>query len=184
MTVWILHLALTPEEEEVVAARASLPLPLDGLPDLSMVASQGQFKHLLRALYPDDPPESLQLRHDRLWKIHAGAQKEDIIAVPLFHRREVALAEVIGPHGFEDGVHNAPVKWHQRRIAFASFRKHHKLLIPGTERLAEVEAAEARTLIRDRLPHAYNRFAGWKWLLIIFFLIQLVMMGIRLIGRQ
>ncbi len=56
MTVWALQLNLSKEEEERITERTHLPLPFDGMPDLSQVASSTQCRKLFMALYPGEPP--------------------------------------------------------------------------------------------------------------------------------
>ena len=46
-------------------------------------------------------------------------------------------------------------------------------------KITEVTDIAARTLIREQLPHRYNRFAKYKWLLVVFFLMSLVRMAER-----
>jgi predicted Mrr-cat superfamily restriction endonuclease len=184
MSIWLLHVKLTPEEEAHIEQLAHLKLPFGDLPDLSMIHTALECRHLLQALYPDEPPEALMRRVERIWPYYSGLQAEDIIAVPLPLRREVALAELTGGYIYRVGVsgadvHLIPVKWHSRRVPFRALRKHAEMLKAGVLTLSEVGNAEARIIIRDRLPHGYNRFVKWKWLLVVFFLMGLV----RLIGR-
>jgi len=173
MTIWLLHQTLTTEEEAHIQERSHLALPFEGLPDLSLITSPVECKHLLAALHPQDPPESINRRFDALWPRYAGLHGEDIIAVPLHARKAVALAEVTGPYHYEvgkDGAdrHLIPVKWHPGPVPLYKFRKH-KDIFARRERMFEVTNAEARIAIRDRLPHRYNRFVKWKWILLFFF---------------
>src|SRR5688572_22863258 len=103
MTIWVLHLKLTPKEEESIAARTHLPLPFEHMPDLTMVTSQGKCRQLLQTLHSDEPPESMTRRLDRVWGIYSRIAREDIIAVALPSRGEVALAEVIGDYQYQLG---------------------------------------------------------------------------------
>lgn len=178
MTVWVLHRQLTPQEEAEIAQHTYLELPFEGVPDLSAVTSQGHAMQLLRLLHPDDPPESLTRRMDRFWDIYGGLHKEDLIAVPLKGRGEMALAEVTGGYEYKVGergadVHLIPVKWHERRIPLTRLSKH-KEIFDGGRAMYEVVTLEARTALRDYLPHSYNRFVRMKWLLALFFLMNLI----------
>jgi len=187
MSIWVLHQSLSPDEESHIEQREHLVLPFDGLPDLSAVASQLQCRHLMQLLYPDDPPEAITRRVDRLWPRYSGLQKEDIIAVPLASRKAVALAEVGGKYLYRVGVsgeamHLIPVTWH-KAVSLRSLYKHKDLFERTGEPMMEVTRAEARIAIRDHLPHSYNRFAKWKWLLVVFFLMGLVRFFVRVAGQ-
>lgn len=187
MTVWMLHLALSPEEEQAIASREVLPLPFETVPDLSKVVSRSDLKYLLHVLHRDDPPEAIGHRLDHLWHIYSGLQEEDIIGVPLPARREVAIAEVTDRYRYVEGVkeaHVIPVKWHGRRAPFSAFRKSKNVLEGKPGSMVEVAAVEARTAIRDRLPYKYNRFVAIKWLLVIFIGLHVVKLAHRLISGQ
>jgi len=183
MTIWVLQQNLTPEEEKHIQERAHLLLPFDGLPDLSTITSPLMGRQLIKALHPDDPPEAVTRRFEYFWNRYSNLQIEDIIVVPLRASQQAALAEVMGIYQYRVGeagadVHLIPVKWH-KRVPLSKFRKH-KELFASAEPMVEVANAEARVALRDHLPHSYNRFAKWKWLLVIFFLMGLVRMMIRL----
>ena len=187
MTVWLLHLNLTPEEESCISERDSLPLPFENLPDLSMVRSEQECRHLLMALVPDAAPETVTRQLERVWSLYGGLHEEDIIAVPLPHRQEVGLAEITGRYRYqaEDSrPHTVPVKWHGKRVPFSAFRKQQDVLKPGREQMHEIQSAQMRVIIRDRLPHGYNRFVRWKWILIIFFGLQVFMLVLRMAHRM
>jgi predicted Mrr-cat superfamily restriction endonuclease len=189
MSVWVLHLKLTPEEEARIADRAFLPLPFDGLPDLSKISSQGECRQLFAELDPDAPPETIHRKAEKVWKLYSGVQEEDIIAVLLHTSKAAALAEVTGNYRYMPGIHGesghaVPVKWHDQRVPFSAFKKQQELLQPGAEPMVEVAAAEARVIIRDRLPHSYNRFARWKWLLAIFFILQAIALAFRMTSKM
>ncbi len=178
MTVWILHLPLMKEKEAGITRRTHLPLPIDAqLPDLSQLRNEGECRRLMLELYPDDPPESVARRTERVWKLYGQLAEEDVVAVPLVESRQVALAEVSGPyvyrHEGDEATHLLPVKWHPP-VALHRFGKHRKIFAGGGHALVEVNDPEERTAIRDRLPHSYNRFVKWKWLMIIFFFMMLL----------
>jgi len=179
MTIWILQQALTPDEEAHLKERTHLTLPFDDVPDLSRVSSQAGCRQLLQALHPDAPPETIARKSEQLWKLYGALQVEDIIAVPLNSRKEMALAEVTKRYQYDVGasgtdVHQVVVKWHDKGMTPGAFGKHNDLFNESAEKMREVTNAEARIAIRDRLPHPYNRFAKWKWLLILFFLMGLI----------
>jgi predicted Mrr-cat superfamily restriction endonuclease len=185
MSIWVLHLKLTEAEQEAIAERTHLPLPFDHLPDLSMVKSAGECRRLLQTLHPEEPPETITRRLERVWTIYGRIEPEDIIAVPLPARSEVALAEVTGRYQYQAGgagspVHLLPVKWHARRIVPARTRKLRELFKQGGLPMMEVTKPEERIAIRDYLPYRYNRFARWKWLLGIFFLMGMLRLVLRL----
>jgi hypothetical protein len=184
MTVWRLHLDLTPHEESSIATRTHLMLPFEELPDLSRIHSQQTCRQFLMAFFPDAPPETIDRKADRLWRVLGELHKEDIIAVPLSLRQEVALAEVTGAYEYQMGdrgpLHLVPVRWHEKRVPLAAFKKLPGAMEADSEKMRPVTSEKARVLIRDRLPYAYNRFAGLKWLLGLFLLLHMVMMLMRL----
>ncbi|MDE3036893.1 MAG: hypothetical protein KGJ21_00345 [Pseudomonadota bacterium] len=188
MTIWILRQAITPDEEAHVAGRVHLVLPFGEAPDLSGISDLAALRRLLQALHPEDPPETITRRAERIWPLYNGMAIEDIIAVPLPSRRELALAEVTGRYHYQVGaggadVHLVPVKWHDKRVSYGALRRYPELLAPERPPMFEVGSPKARVLIRDRLPHCYNRFARWKWLLALFFAMGAVRLAMRLTGQ-
>jgi predicted Mrr-cat superfamily restriction endonuclease len=184
MTVWVLHLPLSESETESIKERSTLPLPLEGLPDLSLIGSATEFRHLLVALHTDAPPETIERIFQRTWHIFSEVQAGDIIAVPLKSKQRVAVAEVMGRYTYQtdsDGadIHTVPVKWYGRTIPFARFRLHKQLLSGRAWQMMEVTAPDARAIIRSKLPHSYNRFTGIKWILGLFMVWHLIRMLAR-----
>jgi predicted Mrr-cat superfamily restriction endonuclease len=180
MTVWVLHQKMTKDEENTIAQSTTLGLPFNDFPDFTSVKTQGEYRRLLMTLHPDAPPERISRLLERSWKLHSAIHIEDIIAVPLPFAGEVILAEVIGPPEYHVGdagtdVHRMPVKWHEKRLSLQKLRKHKALFSGADTGIFEVTSAEVRTLLRDRLPHKYNRFARWKWILALFFAMGLIM---------
>lgn len=185
MSIWILHQRLTSQEEDTIRQRDTLELPFNDVPDLSEVSSPAQCRQLMQSLHPDDPPEALRLKTERVWTLFSGLQREDIVAVPLQQRRQLALAEVTGRYRYEvaaDGAdrHLIPVTWVQKPVPFRALREHKEWLDPKRDAMFEINDAKARIAIRDRLPHSYNRFARFKWV----FVVLMVVIGIvRLVTR-
>lgn len=186
MSIWMLHEPLTPDQEQRIAERTWLELPFEGMPNLAAVNNQAECKKLLQMLYPDAPPESIAAKLDHIWPRYSNLHPEDIIAIPLHGRKEIALAEISGRyrHRVSDtggDIHEVPVRWHEKRVPFRLLSRHKEELTPPSASLAmrEVENKQVRTLIRDRLPHSYNRFVGLKWLMVIFFLMH----GIKYLHR-
>lgn len=171
MTVWIMQQGLSPEEETQILAAGYLLLPYEGITDLTHIHNAQEARHMLRLLNPADPPETITRQLDAFWPLHTTLQPEDIIAVPLPATQKVALARVGGPYeyrtSFEAGdTHLIPVEWLRDPVPMRAFGKHRELFTrPG---LFEVTDVDARTAIRGQLPHSYNRFHKWKWLLAIF----------------
>jgi predicted Mrr-cat superfamily restriction endonuclease len=190
MTVWLLHLKLTPVQEALIDERRALPLPFAGVPDLSNIRSNGQLRQLLQMLHPDDPPETILRKADRLWLQYECLAREDIIAVPLPGKKQLMIAEVTRPYVYgvgEDGMdqHHVEVAWHKKPVAFRTFRNEKHLLTPQDGNVFfEIEDPQLRTAIRSRLPHSYNRFAGVKWILGICVLIQAMMFLSGLLSGQ
>lgn len=170
MTVWIRHMALSPGEEDKVTREERIALPLNGLPDLSMVDSPVVLRHLLEALHPDAPPEKLLRLQERTWQMAKGIEPEDIIAIPLKHKKTMVLAEVSGPYGYDtdasgDDMHYFPVQWNKKTIPFRRFGSETSAFAGGGSFIEEVTDAKMRTTIRNAMPYSYNRFTAIKWLL-------------------
>lgn len=171
MTVWLLNLPLSAEDEAALTTRTRLPLPYDGLPDLSHVTSPAQAMQMLRTLFPDEPPETLSTRFEKFWNLHTGLHEDDLIALPLPNTSRMALATVAGPYAYSVGthgtdIHEIPVHWACEPLPLAKFRKHLPLFTrPG---MTEVTDRDARIALRGKLPHSYNRFDKFKWLLAVF----------------
>ncbi len=183
MTIWILHMPLAESQEGDFTKYDSLPLPFGDVPDLSNVSNSSAFRHLVAALHPDMPPESLERIHNRVWKIFSELHPEDIIAVPLTHKRVVLLAEVSGKYRYDSAAdtspHRIPVKWQEKTLSFVRFRLHKNLLESSGWSMAEVSDQSARAIIQSSLPRRYNRFAGFKWIVVVFMLWNLVVMLVR-----
>jgi hypothetical protein len=184
MSVWILHQLLTPEEEAAIESRGRLLLPFDGVPDLSFVENIGELTRMLAKLHPDLPVETLNRRAERYWELFHGLQQEDLLAVPLHAKREVALAKISGRYGYEAGVggedvHSIGVSWYNVHIPLVKLGKHKPLFENYRDRLVEVTDPDARQAIRKWLPHSYNRFAKWKWILAVLFILQIISMLMR-----
>ena len=189
MAVWILHQKLNAEEEAHIHNRGYVVLPFDHLPDLSSVSSEGKCRQLMAALHPDDPPESITLKSDRIWRMAAGLHKEDMIAVPLKNREEIALAQVTGGYRYqpEEGgsdIHLMPVTWYPKNVPLRRLSKHKTLFIDSGAPMMEVMDSEARIAICDQLPHSYNRFARWKWLMLVFFAIGAISLLRQMMSGQ
>jgi predicted Mrr-cat superfamily restriction endonuclease len=181
MSVWILQQLLSPKEEVAIEQRARLLLPFDGVPDLSFVASAGELAKMLSALHPDLPIETLARRAERHWELFQGLQPDDLVAVPLHARKEIVLAKISGRYGYEVGaggedLHSIGVEWYNVRIPLVRMGKHKPLFENYRERLIEVIDVDARNSLRKWLPHSYNRFARWKWLLVLLFALQIISM--------
>ena len=171
MSVWILQQPLTPDEELRIATAAYLILPYDNLPDLTYINTVEKARKLLRMLYPDEPPETISRKLEQFWPLHTGIEVDDIIAVPLPVTKKMALAQVSGSYVYSVGhdcgdLHLLPVTWLRDDAPMSALRKYKQLLIqPGMQ---EVTDLDARTSIRSLLPHSYNRFHKWRWLLAVF----------------
>jgi predicted Mrr-cat superfamily restriction endonuclease len=178
MTVWIVHQPMSAEEEEGFTKHLSVRLPFDGVPDLTHVSTRGQAKRMMMTLYPNDPPETITTRCDRFWNIVEKVQVEDIIAVPLPLTQRMAIAQAVGKYQYHVGangedLHSIPVQFHLN-VKAGKFRNYKELFHETAHKIVAIEDAQLRTLIREQLPYRYNRFAKYKWLLIVFFLMSLV----------
>ncbi len=181
MSVWVLHQLLSPEEEAAVEKRERLVLPFDGVPDLSTIETQAELHKMLSALHPELPPESIARTAERHWSRFQNLHADDLVAVPLHARREIALATLSGRYHYEVGpngedVHLMNVTWYPVRIPLVKLGKHKPVFENYGERLFEITDIDVRNALRTRLPHSYNRFARWKWVLVFLFIIQMIAM--------
>ncbi len=178
MTVWIMHLPLTEAEEQALKQRDYLPLPFKDIPNLLPLQNSWDFRRLLSAQNVDMPPESIERLHDRVWKIYTELRAEDVIIVPLKHKRVVAVAELSGGYHYDtesaDEPHRISVKWQEKEIPFIKFRLHKALLESSDWSITEVKDASARAIVQASLPYKYNRFSGLKWIVLIYTAFQLI----------
>jgi len=171
MTMWVLHPNLSPDEESNIGERKYLPLPFGELPDLSGVNSPAQARQVIRNLYPDAPPESHTRQFDRFWPVFNGLQTGDIIVVPL--KNEIAVAEVAGHYGYEDG-HRIPVTWYPVRVPLRKLGKHRDTFAEGGIKMFEITDLETKNFVRGWLSKSYRKFGWVKWLIIIYPLMKLL----------
>ena len=181
MTVWMLHLPLSSADEESIRQRAFLPLPFGNVPDLTLIGSSFEFRRMMASLNMELPPEALDRMQDKIWKILSELQPEDIIAVPLTHKRAVALAEVSGKYTYskdagDNNAHQIPVTWQEKLIPLGKFRLHKPLIENTGNAILEVSDPSARAIIQSSLKRSYNRFAGLKWIVLVFTLWHLFQM--------
>ena len=120
------------------------------------------------------PPETLVRRADKFWPVYTSLHLDDLIVLPLHAGQQVALAKVTGKYEYAVGengsdVHRVSVEFYPEVVPFSKFKKHEELLVKAEGRITEVTDKTTRLLIREQLPHSYNRFVKFKWLLVIFF---------------
>lgn len=185
MTVWVLHQELDAGEEERIHERTHLRLPFEGLPDLSRIPDRKTFMELLRALHPQEPPETLALHFDRIWGQYTTLQDEDVVAVPLPHSGNVALAKVKGRYSYEVDEHNQDihligVEWYPNMETIKSFWRDKELFNRTGNGLTAVTQAAARKAILARLPIRYNRLSTMKVIWIFIFLLMLARLYSRM----
>ncbi|NBO18784.1 MAG: hypothetical protein EBV03_06085 [Proteobacteria bacterium] len=180
MSVWIL------QQPENATAQPYVQLPYEGLPDLSEVASPAQAMKLLRLLHPGEPPETLSRKFEGFWHSFTTLAPDDVIAVVMGNN--VALAEVTGRYEYRVGegggdLHLMPVTWHetQPRSSYKKFA----YMFEGKAPLREIHDRDERIAILERLPRAYNRFRGFKWILQFFLVLSLLQLlrGLTGIGQ-
>lgn len=179
MTMWLLHQPLAADEETRIGERTQVTLPFNDAPDLVKVGSQQAFRKLLQEAAPDDPPETISRRVEKIWKYYEGMQAGDLIAVPLVSSGEVAMAEVTGRYHFTEGSHTLPVTWYAKRAPLKSLAKQGAPVDIRPGHISEITDAELRNKLRSHLPYRYNRFARWKWIMAIFFLFGLMRVIMR-----
>ena len=188
MTLWILHQSVTAEDEVNITGQQFVNLPFGNLPDLSEISTPQQARELLSALNPDDPPETIVRKLDRFWPVYTGLHFDDLIVLPLYGAEEAVFAKVTGGYQYAVGengqdIHRVPVEFHDKRVPLNKFKKYAELFVRSEPKMIEVTNAAARIMIREQLPYSYNRFAKFKWLLVIFFLMNLVRMLSRFGGN-
>jgi predicted Mrr-cat superfamily restriction endonuclease len=175
MTIWIVHIKLSPDEEVHIGERSHLPLPFGDLPDLSGVSSPAQARQVIRNLYHDDPPESHSRRFDSFWNAFSGLQREDIIVVPLPIANELAFAEVMEPYSYSASEgHRAQVTWYRLRVTGRKLGKYKDVFAEGSIKIFEVKDVETKNAIRGWLSHSHQKFGWMKWLIIIYPLMKLL----------
>lgn len=170
MSVWILTQQLSAEEQQAIASQTYLKLPFDELPDLSTIANPREFRFLLERLNPDAPPETIQLQLDRVWAQFAGLALDDVVVVPLPDIGEAAIGRISGRYHYHVGeggkdIHTIPVSWYSKRYKLSSFGRDRQMIEKPYQPLQEVTDKEMREKILVKLPHSYNRFARWKWVI-------------------
>lgn len=176
MSVWLLHMPLSRQEEEQVSQRELLPLPFGDAPDLRATSGLHALKQALATMHPDAPPETIHRRAAPVWEQYEALQREDVVAVPLPHRKQAAVAEVIDPYVYQpDAVapmrHAMRVQWAQKYTSWRAFERDAPML-----RLEEVKDQKQRVRLRACLPYRYNRFARWRWILAVFMGLSLLTM--------
>jgi predicted Mrr-cat superfamily restriction endonuclease len=173
MSVWVLHQELTPQEEEKILERKYLALPFEGLPDLSFINSKEECAQLVRALFSNEPPETIALKADRVWGQLSEIQMEDTITVPLPASDAVAIARVCERYHYKvdeagGDRHLIPVEWLSDPIKLKRFGNTRSVFNKGNSRFYQVTSRPDRIAILNTLPHKYNRFVKLKWLIVIF----------------
>jgi hypothetical protein len=183
MTIWYYVLPMSVTEEYALSERKSLPLPFDTLPDLSQISSEAELKKLILALHQDEPPEATQRRVDKAWNVLSHIAREDIVVMPLIQSKKWAVGEITSPYLYEVGaggedMHSVDVSWHHTNLAWRRLS-----LLEGFGRtafqMAPIEAREEKRAVYSSLKKAYNRFAKFKWLLVLLFALQLISYIIR-----
>jgi predicted Mrr-cat superfamily restriction endonuclease len=178
MSVWVLHQSLSLHEENEITKRNWLELPFGDLPDLR-VYQHGELKKLFEERYPESPPETHMNMADRTW-VRMQLERDDILAVPLHARQEVMMGVVSTPYRYENGKHLIGVEWQDVSIPKLRFGKAYSSIFErGNEPMFEITNAEERNAIRRWLPNSYNRFAGWKWFLVAFMILEAIMFAMQ-----
>ncbi|MDX1975516.1 MAG: hypothetical protein SFT92_07570 [Rickettsiales bacterium] len=172
MSVWAYHRAWGAAEEAQLTQRDRLTLPFDGMPDFTGALSQSAYRQRLQEQLPELPPESLRTLLDRSWGLYSAVHEEDVIAVSLPIAGEVAVAQVTGDYRYDNGMHTIGVNWLAKRFLLARLKRH-PALIPG-EGMSLITLQQTKNLLREQLPHSYNRFAKWKWLIVLVVGLQMI----------
>jgi predicted Mrr-cat superfamily restriction endonuclease len=172
MAVWILHVT----ESRVSADEPLLHLPFDDVPDLSQAHSLQDVRRALAKLTPGTPPETLARQAERYWNYIFVLHAEDIIAIPLPSQNCVAYAEATGPitYDTEKKRYTVPVRWFAKRTPMAKFRlsARARMFEPDGRVLIALKDAQEKNAIRNQLPLKGNRFARWKWIIVMVIAIK------------
>lgn len=190
MSVWVLRTSLTQEQEAAFIEKNSLPLPFDGIPDMSAVRSLAQCKALVKTLHPSAPPEQIQGQGERLWQMYNGLEEDDTLAVYFPDSKTVRLARLTGKYHYsvsEDGndQHAMDIVWYWHRpIALLRFGRNKQLFTEGREPLAQVKDKKQAAAITDRLPYNYNRFKRIKWLLAVLVALKIIAVILRSVSEK
>ncbi len=164
MSVWIFKSPFTAEEEQNLAQHTRLPLPFNGLPDLSGIDSEEKMRRLMMAMHLDAPPETIVRQADMYWGRFGELALGDLILLPLSNRK-IALAEVTTRYVYavEDGndVHYTEVHWLEFAIPR---RKLHTLRtsLDSNVPMQLIEHAQARKPVYALLKRPYNRFVKFQ----------------------
>lgn len=173
-----MHPLLPEGGEERLSEADHLAIDWPELPSLEMVQNLQQLKHQLSALAPDAPPETITRRAERIWKFLREAAEEDVIAVPLPGKKEVAFAQITGPYFCrredEAFVHARPVKWFPKTMKLRAFYRHKHVFEKGASAFSAVAGRDAKNFIRGKLPFRYNRFARITWILLLLVALKML----------
>ena len=176
MTIWIIRQPNAP-----TTATKELRLPFAGLPDLSGVRSEADMRRLLQTLSPDTPPETIVRQAEVHWRNVSELMAHDVVLVPLANKAGYAIGEITAPYAYrvENGedVHSANIRWLDMHVP------RRKLTMVKDEAVAmqKIESPEARKQIFALTPHPTNRFAKWRWLIVLMFILQAVVMLIPIL---
>jgi restriction system protein len=178
MDIWVFRQTMTAEEEANILATDHIHIDWQDVPNLDKIREQHALRTLMRSVYADRPPEEIAILTDQVWKFAGALSVEDTVAVPLSSRREVALGEITGPYAARTDdqgrlVHTRPVKW-VRTVPMSKFYRNKDVFNPGPAQLERVSSPQARNMIRDKLPHRFNRFRRIKWLIGFLFLLRIL----------
>ena len=152
----------------------------DGLPDLSHVGNPRELKEVLKKALPDETPEGLQRKTDRIWRFIDEMVPGDIIIVPALADLFVC-GEILGPYrydseGREPLRHQREVRWLKEGIALDKFApKTQELLKSGLE-LARIDETTMRNDINQKLSLPVNN--ALKYMLWV----MLLLLGMRLLN--
>jgi predicted Mrr-cat superfamily restriction endonuclease len=165
MTVWVARL---PVAAEALRRNGEWPLPFDGLPALSLLASAQECRRLLATLHPDKAPETLALEADRLWERFSALSPEDTV-LAVAEGDELLLGRVSGPYRYavQDGQdrHSVPVEWFSPAIKPARLGAYRRDVLAGQQPMQEITDRELRLKVLALLPHGHNPMARWKWII-------------------
>lgn len=165
MSVWLLKITRDKDLPEDMSQCDHLPLPFDGLPDLSSLNSKGKAMKMLRDIYPNDPPETRDRRLELFWEQFYNMLKEDVIAVMMEGQIDLLIYQVSGAYRYDETMqrpHRIAVEW-QCDVPMRVFHKHKQMFI-SDHPLHEITDKDYRVAILEKLPRPYNRFRKLRWL--------------------
>lgn len=185
MSVWVFKSPFSVHEENDLAGRQELPLPYDGVTDLTGIDSEIAMRQLFASLHPAAAPETINRQADIYWGRFSQLMIGDMVVIPL-HAHKAALAEVLVPYRYrvDDGrdVHYAEVRFLKTDIAHRKLKALGKLMTPAFP-MQMVDDKDGRKAVFSLVEGPHNRFAKLQWMATGFVILAELLYVIRTFGH-